>query len=106
MPLEAKVKSRVASGPPTVSIPYVAGPLGESMLLVDCKVATRLVVAANPIFLRPKPIVTVSPGSTTPLGQVSVTIVKSPGLLNGTKSAGPAIALIRLLPLGVPHPVQ
>ena len=71
-----------------------------------CKVATKLLVFALPMFFKPKLIVTVSSGSTAPLVQVSATSAKLLEMMIGAKIAGPASASIRLVPVGVPQPVQ
>src|ERR1017187_10325861 len=74
------------------------------MPLVASNVATRLVVFSLPVFLRPKLIVTVSAGSTTPLTQSSATRAKLFDTMIG--AGGGESALMRLGPLGVPQPVQ
>ena len=73
---------------------------------VVSRVATRLVVFAVPVFLRPKFTVTVSAGSTTPLGQPSATRVKLLETISGTAGGDTVSALMRLMPFGVPQPVQ
>src|SRR5262252_8725672 len=71
-PFATKVNDRVAGPPPAAKTPYVCGPLGAETPPEACKVATRLVVGADPVLIRPKLIVTVSPGSTAPLTQLSL----------------------------------
>jgi len=73
---------------------------------VGSKVATRLVVRAVPMFFKPKFTVTVSAGSTAPLGQLSTISTKLLETMLGARMGGPARALMRLVPLGVPLPVQ
>src|SRR6266850_1304578 len=80
LPFAVKVKSR-----PTVCVgaiaPYDCGPEGASTLALGCKVATRLVVAPEPLLTILKVMVAVSPGSTAPLegGQLSLTRVEPAG---------------------------
>ena len=73
---------------------------------VDSKMADKLVVLAVPMFLKPKFTVTVSAGSTTPLGQPSRTSTKLLETMMGARTGGPVNALMRFVPLGVPQPVQ
>src|SRR5204862_1834602 len=67
LPEAVKVNGRATAAPPAATIPYGWGSLGELTPFVANNVTTRLVVFAVPEFVREKFIVTVSPGSMTPL---------------------------------------
>src|SRR5882672_5399703 len=73
-PMVVNVYGRLMAAPPAVTIPYCCGALDEATPPPVSNVATRFVVFPAPTFFNVKLIVTVSPGSTTPLvgRQVSV----------------------------------
>ena len=77
-----------------------------STALLACKVATRLLVAMDERLVRVTFKVTVSPGSMTSLvgRQLSATSKAAPVTI-GVVAEG-ANALIKLVPFGVPQPVQ
>src|ERR1035437_7590574 len=64
---------------------------------VDSKGADKFIVLAVPMFLKPKFTVTVSAGSTTPLGQPSRTSTKLLETMMGARTGGPVSALMRFV---------
>src|ERR1043166_512470 len=104
VPFAVRLKGRVMAGPPAVRTPYVCAALGETMPPLVSSVATRFAVFADPVLMRPKFIVTTSPGSTALLVQVSTIRTRLFETICG--AAEPARALIRPLPAGVPQPVH
>ena len=78
--------------------------LGDVTPPADWSVATRFVVLADPALINEKFMVTVSPGSTAWLVQLSTARTRLLDTICG--EAGPASALIKPLPEGVPQPVH
>src|SRR5262245_58562355 len=102
-PLAVKLNGRVTA-PPAESAPYVCAPLGEATPPVARRVATRFVVSAEPALIKLNLMVTASLGSTALFVQVSSTSARLFETICG--AGAPARALIRALPVGVPHPVH
>src|ERR1019366_4819446 len=94
-PVAMKVKGWTTAVPLVLRTPKVRGPLGERMPPVASKVATGLVVLAVPMFFKPKFSLTVSAGSTAPLGQLSAISTKLLETTLGARMGGPARRLMR-----------
>src|SRR6478672_200216 len=90
-PAAVKVKDRVVSLPPAISVPYDCPPLGVVIPFVASSVAKTLVASIEPTFLTERSIVTVSSGSTAPLvgAQLSADSEAASGEITGVGTSTP-----------------
>src|SRR5262245_45207566 len=87
-PPAVKEKACVTDPPPATSVPKFCGPLGKKTPFVCSNATVRLVVFTEPVFLNTRFMVTPSPGSTTPLVglQLSVERASASGTMTGTSA--------------------